>query len=394
MNLIDTLWLAYKGLMSRKALAFISILAIFIGITSVSYIQAFSTGFENSILSIFFSLNPENIFVTPNTLPYVSPTDVALMQTLPGVRGVYPVIIFPGIVDIAGKVTDVTIIGVNNISALIGNVGLENGTFYPAYAVGPYAVIGNGIANPVSNIYLQPGQTLVVKLPNGNSVPLTVYGIMKPAETVIGSTANAIFIPLSEAKALFNTPGYSLVVIQSDGLNGINSIVNYLKDIYGNGYTIQTVEQIISEIRVALVGFSFFLIIITSVSLLVGSVGILGITLARVYQRIREIGIMKTLSLTTRDILLIILFEAIIVGLIGGVAGVIVTFLVVTGVNLNGISINLGPASSSGLTVFLSLSAQDVLISLGIAILASVIAGIYPALKASRLTVIEAIRRD
>ncbi|TRM74504.1 ABC transporter permease, partial [Sulfolobus sp. B5] len=62
--------------------------------------------------------------------------------------------------------------------------------------------------------------------------------------------------------------------------------------------------------------------------------------------------------------------------------------------NLNGISINLGPASSSGLTVFLSLSAQDVLISLGIAILASVIAGIYPALKASRLTVIEAIRRD
>jgi hypothetical protein len=56
MNAIDILWLAYKGLMARRTLAIISIIAIMIGITSVSFIEAFSQGVEHSVISTLFNL--------------------------------------------------------------------------------------------------------------------------------------------------------------------------------------------------------------------------------------------------------------------------------------------------------------------------------------------------
>jgi len=70
-------------------------------------------------------------------------------------------------------------------------------------------------------------------------------------------------------------------------------------------------------------GFSFLLITVASISLFVGAVGIMAIMLSRVYQRIREIGIMKTLGLTTRDVLLVFMSEAGIIGVIGGLIGIV-----------------------------------------------------------------------
>ncbi|AGJ62146.1 ABC-type antimicrobial peptide transport system,permease component [Sulfolobus islandicus LAL14/1] len=101
MNAIDILWLAYKGLMARRTLAIISIIAIMIGITSVSFIEAFSQGVEHSVIFTLFQLNPTNIYVF-NEIGYVSPTDVSFMSSLPGIYAVYPVIEAHGIVQIGG----------------------------------------------------------------------------------------------------------------------------------------------------------------------------------------------------------------------------------------------------------------------------------------------------
>ncbi|ADB86418.1 ABC transporter permease [Saccharolobus islandicus] len=161
--------------MARRTLAFISVFAIMVGITSVSFIQAFSQGVENSVLSTLFQLNPTNIYVF-NELGFVSPTDISYMETLPGISAVYPVIEAHGVVQIGGRIINVLVVGVNNISAILGKVNLESGTVYPPITA-PFAVIGHDIGNPVPNISIQPGSTLILKLSNGNSVPLTVYGL-------------------------------------------------------------------------------------------------------------------------------------------------------------------------------------------------------------------------
>ncbi|WP_238526241.1 MULTISPECIES: ABC transporter permease family protein [Saccharolobus] len=183
----------------------------------------------------------------------------------------------------------------DNISSLVGKVELENGTVYPPVTV-PYAVIGHDIAHPIPNITIQPGSTIILKLSNGNTVPLTVYGVLQSTQSiVIGDTSDAIFIPLSEARALINPPGYFLVVLQAGSISEINTITTLLSYIYGNSLTVTTIQQAVSSVQVIITSFSFLVILIGSISLFVGAVGIMGITLARVYQRTREIGIMKTL---------------------------------------------------------------------------------------------------
>ncbi|WP_338598558.1 FtsX-like permease family protein [Sulfolobus tengchongensis] len=395
MNTLDLFWLAYRGLTARKTLALISIIAIMIGITSVSFLEAFSQGIEYSVISTLFQLNPTNIYVF-NELGFVSPTDVAFMSSLPNIYAVYPVIEAHGIVQIGGRVINVLIVGVDNISSLLGKVSLENGTVYPPITA-PYAVIGHDIAHPIPNITIQPGSTIILKLSNGNTVPLTVYGILQPTESVvIGDTSDVVFLPLSEAKALINPPGYFLVVLQADNINDVNTITTLLNYIYGNSLTVTTIQQAISSVQVIITSLTFLIILIGSISLIVGAVGIMGITLARVYQRTREIGIMKTLGLTTRDVLLVFLLEAVIVGLIGGIVGLSLTLIGTYLLDVNGIAFSAGSSNGSNLIIVIRpiLSVGDVALAMGIALITSIVAGIYPALKASKLTVIEAIRRD
>ena len=386
MNILDILWLAYKGLMARKALTVISVMAIVIAISSVTYIIAFTTGFGYEITSLYSQLNPTNIYVTPTTQPFIPESDVVLMETLPGIKAVYPVIVCPGVVDVNGKIIEVTVVGVNNISATLGKVELESGSFYPP--AGPYAVIGSGVANASSYIHFVPGSVIVVRLPNGNSVSLTVEGVLKPTETIEGSTNYMIFIPLSEAQSLFGTSGYSLVVVRADSPSTISSVEQLLTYVFGGSLQATSIQQILSQAQLTVESVSVFLFIITSVSLVVGAFGILGITLARVYQRIREIGIMKTLGLTKRDVLLVFLFESIMVGLAGGVLGLALTSAITAS---KGYTITVGGTT---MTIKYMLSPEDVAITIIVALVTSIVAGIYPAWKASRMTVIDAIRRE
>ena len=386
MNILDILWLAFKGLMARKALTVISVMAIVIAISSVTYIIAFTTGFGYEITSLYSQLNPTNIYVTPTTQPFIPESDVVLMGTLPGIKAVYPVIVCPGVVDVDGKIIEVTVVGVNNISTTLGKVELESGSFYPP--AGPYAVIGSGVANTSSYVHFVPGSVIVVRLPNGNSVSLTVEGILKPTETIEGSTNYMIFIPLSEAQSLFGTSGYSLVVVRTDNPSTISSVEQLLTYVFGGSLQATSVQQILSQAQLTVESVSVFLFIITSVSLIVGAFGILGITLARVYQRIREIGIMKTLGLTKRGVLLVFLFESIMVGLAGGVLGLALTSAITAS---KGYTITVGGTT---MTIKYMLSPEDVVITIVVALVTSIVAGIYPAWKASRMTVIDAIRRE
>lgn len=174
-------------------------------------------------------------------------------------------------------------------------------------------------------VFFSPGNIITVQISRGNSITLEVVGVLSPSgANPLFNSETSIFLPLGEAMAILNRTSYSELIVEAQSVNDVNNVVNLIGEIYGTQFSVISVQQLINTVSTITSGFSFLLISVASISLFVGAVGIMAIMLSRVYQKIREIGIMKTVGLTTRDILLVFLAESGIIGLIGGIVGVLV----------------------------------------------------------------------
>ncbi|MDD5198250.1 MAG: ABC transporter permease [Terrimicrobiaceae bacterium] len=123
--------------------------------------------------------------------------------------------------------------------------------------------------------------------------------------------------------------------------------------------------------------------LIAGISLLVGAIGITNIMLASITERVREIGIRRAVGARARDIFLQIIVESVSIALMGGVIGVVVGFGIVQLLTL------LAPGDSEPF-----ISAASIGLSIGFAAVVGVLSGIYPAVQASRLDPIQALRYE
>ncbi len=127
--------------------------------------------------------------------------------------------------------------------------------------------------------------------------------------------------------------------------------------------------------------FNLVLAVIAGISLLVGGIGIMNIMLASVYERIKEIGLRRSMGATSKDIVKQFLFEAILVSVIGGILGIL-----------------LGVGAANGISqaadIPTSISWWSIVLSFGVAASIGLIFGILPARKASKLDPINALRSD
>lgn len=121
--------------------------------------------------------------------------------------------------------------------------------------------------------------------------------------------------------------------------------------------------------------------IIAGISLLVGGIGITNIMLASITERIREIGVRRAVGAKGRDIFIQILVESAVIGLIGGFLGLIASFGIMR------ILVLISPTENAPV-----LQWENVILSFSFAVIIGLLSGIYPALKASKLDPIEALR--
>lgn len=127
--------------------------------------------------------------------------------------------------------------------------------------------------------------------------------------------------------------------------------------------------------------FNFVLAVIAGISLLVGGIGIMNIMLASVLERIKEIGIRRSLGATENDIVLQFLFEAIFISLIGGLIGVI-------------LGVVAAKAIASYADIPTIVSTWSVLLSFFVAASVGLVFGLLPAQKAAKQDPIKALRTD
>ena len=123
--------------------------------------------------------------------------------------------------------------------------------------------------------------------------------------------------------------------------------------------------------------------LIAGISLLVGGIGIMNIMLASISERVREIGIRKSVGASTGDIFVQILVESLVIAVLGGLAGLVASFGLV---NLLG---SMSPTENAPVV-----TVGAMIVAFSFSVLVGIMAGIFPAIKAARLNPIQALRYE
>lgn len=199
-----------------------------------------------------------------------------------------------------------------------------------------------------------------------------------------------ILIPLNTESYLYtkNQPyNYSEIIVKVSDKNKIFAVANVITSIINHAhqgaqdYQIIVPQELINKQKQTQTNFNIFLCSIAIISLIVGGIGIMNIMLATVSERTHEIGIRRALGANQEHIKWQFLSESILISISGGIIGLIIGIIIVISIAFFG---EWNPIIK-GWIIFLSLS---------MALIVGLFSGLYPAIKASKMDPIEALRYE
>ena len=220
-----------------------------------------------------------------------------------------------------------------------------------------------GLYQAPANIFAPPGQEVGAVLP---------YEMMNHQLKI--DKTNALWIPVKPK------PGVSVAAAQEAVITALREM-RRLRPGDKNTFDLITQDQILDIFNAITGVFFLVMIVLASVALLVGGIGVMAIMMVSVTARTREIGVRKALGATRADILVQFLIEAATLTGIGGVLGVLV-----------------GLGAGRGVSLALSITGDAplgfTLVALGVSVAIGLIFGVIPAQRAARLDPIDALRHE
>jgi len=238
--------------------------------------------------------------------------------------------------------------------------------------------------------------SLTLEAPRGDTqaFPFRVVGVME------GSEYFGALISLADSVALkawwYNDPdileheGYDLLTIKAASLNDATQIVEQLQE---RGFEVQSLRTILDMINRAMVVLQTMLGSVGGLALFVASIGIANTMVMAVYERTREIGILKAIGASPGDIRGLFMAEAAFIGLVGGIVGTIGGWLLGLGLNRLILAILRWQEVPMEGTFFV-VTGWLVALALVFATVVGLLAGLYPAARAARLDPLEALRYE
>lgn len=423
---IRSFTLALRSLWLHKMRAFLSVLGIIIGTAAVIALMAFGEGSMQDALEDIKRQGATNIIVQSVKPPEdgsaqrsfvvsygLTRTDYDYLTTLPTIARHVPLRVFKQDVRYLGRTYTGRVVGTTPRYADVHKFDVVSGRFLTddeEENMENNAVLGSHLAATLFPFDDPVGQAVVIGKNHYRIVG--VLGWRMPTGGSGGSQAaeefnDDIYIPLSTCNVRFGErvfvrqPGSRMgvgervelhqITMTVDGMERVrttgNIIRNWLERTHGRkrDWTVTVPLDRLEEAERARDRGTMLLVMIASISLVVGGIGIMNIMLATVTERTREIGIRRALGAKRRDITMQFLIEAMVQTTIGGVLGVLLGLGVVATLPLLVHAAGWGnlPARIHVLSIFLAL-----FVSVGVGVLF----GWYPARRASLLDPIEALR--
>jgi putative ABC transport system permease protein len=426
--------LAVEGVNANKLRSFLTALGIIFGVGAVIAMLAIGTGAKQAILDQMKLIGTNNIVITAvvpesgdeirteneeeeEKKPYspgLSLADLASIQkTVPTVDRLSPEIILPVSVVRAGRQEKGRCIGVENAFFELNGLEIGQGiAFQPVHMEKGEAVCI--IGTEVKKRFFSE-EDPVGKLIKCGKTWLRVIGVLKKRNASEESLARLgirdynsdVYIPVSTALLRFRNR--ALITPDDLGNNDENKAKNYHQldrlvvrvddskklrasaDVIARilqrrhlqvpDVEIEVPELLLEQEQQTQETFNLVLAVIAGISLLVGGIGIMNIMLASVLERIKEIGVRRSLGATQLDIILQFLFEAVFISLIGGLIGVL-------------LGVGAAKTIASYAEIPTIVSAWSILLSFGVAASIGLVFGLFPAQKAAKQDPIKALRSD
>jgi len=409
MSVLEAFRLALQGLVANKLRSFLTMLGIIIGVSSVIIMIALGQGVAGATQAAIQKLGTNVLTVFPNTqmnggvsqgigsAQTLKPDDVDVIRKLsPDVKVIVPEYRGNGTVKFQNQNTRTTVYGATPDYFEVRNLPLAEGKIFDWDDVkqkAKVAVIGDTVRETLFGSLQAIGKYIKV---NGQN--FKVIGIItKRGSTGFRSADDQITVPYTTAmRRVFGVEYLSGMSIQAKSADKmgeaqeeiIAAVAKAHKQHEGDPPDVRIFNQAdLSESAAQQSSFLTMLLAgIAAVSLIVGGIGIMNIMLVSVTERTREIGIRKAIGAKRKDILYQFLIESVTLSLIGGLIGI--------GLGVGG-SLWMGRAADEGGLGFpMMLSVTPMVVSFVFSALVGVFFGIYPAMKASRLDPIEALRYE
>lgn len=396
MNLIETINISLSAILANKMRSFLTILGIVIGVTSVILLIALVSGLQSFITGQIQGLGSNLIFVIPGRIGGArSPGGVQankitlqdavnLKNRLAGEAEVSAVVQRAATLKHSGKEDKgASVFGVQSNYTKLITITITDGRFINlSEETGSkrVAFIGTTVVKDLFNGSDPVGQSIDVA-----GVRYQVIGVFGLRGSIFGiDQDNSIFIPLTVAQKQFGLDKLNTIYISAVKSDQVKTIQQKATDILKkrlseDDFTLQTQEQTLSTISQITGVLSAALGGIAAISLLVGGIGIMNIMLVSVTERTREIGLRKALGAKPNNIRDQFLIEALVLSGLGGVIGIL---------------LGVGLALIIGRFLTTSITWWSVALSFSFSMLVGIIFGVAPAIRASKLNPIQALRYE
>jgi putative ABC transport system permease protein len=410
MNVLNNIRVALRALRANMLRSSLTVLGIVIGVAAVVALLSIGRGATKGITSSVESMGTNLITVssarsfepgrsgTSTSTPLLYSDYEKIVTKISGMRAIAPYYSSMEQVSTNSRTSDYTVMGVTTAYVSATNQTLQDGRWLTSqdYASKSHvAVVGSTIATDLFEGLNPIGRKIKI-----NNVQYEVVGVLASKGTMgfLSGDSN-IFLPLSTGYAqVFGARAvsqgkYTLsgITISAENADGVDKIISNIETVLRSQhklgltdtlpFSVSSQASMLSSLSTITSTMTALLGAIAGISLLVGGIGIMNITLVSVTERTREIGLRKAVGAPQKAILFQFLVETMTLSILGGVIGIL-----------------LGSAIA-WLFTYLGLITASVtwdvlLLSFSFSALIGLFFGIYPAFQASRLRPIEALRYE
>ncbi|MCH8863936.1 MAG: ABC transporter permease [Chloroflexi bacterium] len=416
MKLIESLTIAIRSIFANKLRSSLTMLGMIIGVGAVITLMSVGRGAEASITEVYEELGTNVLSVIPRSPEisggfalspvYAPPTltmaDAKALERLRSVDAIIPINENFITATAAGESKGGLLHGSTAEYLQVMNYTIAAGQFITDRNVAGrdmVVVLGSGVASALFDSDDPIGQNIKMKKQR-----FTVIGVLEAkGGAMFGiSFDDIVIVPITTYQARLypqqtaaGEDAVASISVQMTSIEFTDDVSAEIEDILRrrhrltgddkNDFAVVSSEQILEIVGQVTGVFSIFLGAIASISLLVGSIGIMNIMLVSVTERTREIGIRKAVGAKRRDILLQFLLEAATLSFLGGGIGIaggwLVTFVI-------------SQLDIGGFKLAATVSPDIVILAVSVSVFIGLVSGIYPAMRAARLNPIDALRYE